>query len=307
VGELSVASSVYLALDPKEIRRRAELTRDRLTACDLCPHQCGVNRLRGEKGKCHGGTEAEVADYGPHFGEESVLVGRHGSGTIFFAHCNLRCVFCQNWEISWRGRGWPVTEEELADIMLELQARRCHNINLVTPTHYVPQILGALEVAIRKGLTLPLVYNCGGYEAVETLRLLDGVVDIYMPDFKYTRDEVARRLSGAPEYPKIVKAALKEMHRQVGDLVVGPDGVATRGLLVRHLVLPGDLAGTKEAMEFIARELSPHTFVNVMAQYYPARPEVHDYPPLDRRITPAEYAAALAAAKEAGLTRAGRW
>lgn len=296
----------YLRLGAEELDRRAALAAERLKACNLCPHHCGVNRLAGEKGKCRAGAEALVADYGPHFGEEAVLVGRYGSGTIFFAYCNLRCVFCQNCEISWGGQGYPVSARELAAIMLSLQERRCHNVNLVTPTHFVPQILAALALAARQGLTLPLVYNCGGYEALETLALLDGVVDIYMPDFKYTDAEPALRYSGAPGYPDCAKAALKEMHRQVGDLVIGPDGLAVRGLLVRHLVLPENLAGTRAAMEFLARELSSNTFVNIMDQYYPAH-RAWQYPPLGRRLTREEYAQALAAAKEAGLKRAGKW
>lgn len=296
----------YVRLGAEELDRRAAMTAERLRECNLCPHRCGVNRLMREKGRCRAGPEAIVADYGPHFGEEKVLVGRHGSGTIFFAYCNLACVFCQNCEISWGGQGYPVTAEELAAMMLALQERRCHNVNLVTPTHFVPQILAALALAVRKGLTIPLVYNCGGYEALETLALLDGVVDIYMPDFKYTSADPALRYSGAPGYPEYAKAALKEMHRQVGDLVVGEDGVAVRGLIIRHLVLPENLAGTREAMEFIARELSPDTFVNIMDQYYPAH-RAWKYPPLHRRLTPEEYAQALAAARKAGLRRAGRW
>ncbi|MCR4418814.1 MAG: radical SAM protein [Clostridia bacterium] len=279
---------------------------ERLRACNICPHACGVNRLAGETGKCRAGARAAVADYGPHFGEEAVLVGRHGSGTVFFGHCNLRCVFCQNWEISHGGAGRVVSEEELAGVLLDLQDMGCHNLNLVTPTHFVPQILGALAIGLERGLSLPLVYNCGGYEAVETLVLLDGVVDIYMPDFKYWNEEPAARYSGAPDYPERAREALKEMHRQVGDLVVGPDGLAVRGLLVRHLVLPDNLAGTEQILRFIAGELSRHTFVNIMAQYYPAH-KAGRYPPLDRRLTREEYAAALAAAREAGLTRAGRW
>lgn len=304
--ERTVPAPSYVQLGAEEVARRAAAAREKLRACNLCPHRCGVNRLAGEKGKCRAGAEALVASYGPHFGEEAVLVGRYGSGTIFFAYCNLRCVFCQNCELSWGGEGYPVDADELARIMLALQQKRCHNVNLVTPTHFVPQILAALARAIPQGLSLPLVYNCGGYEALETLALLEGIVDIYMPDFKYTAAEPARRYSGAPGYPEHVKAALKEMHRQVGDLVIDAEGLAVRGLLVRHLVLPANLAGTREAMEFIARELSPDTFVNLMAQYFPAH-EAWRHPPLDRRLTAQEYAEALAAARAAGLKRAGRW
>ncbi|MGB9920409.1 MAG: radical SAM protein [Moorellales bacterium] len=296
----------YAQIGTTELKRRAEEARRRLEACNLCPHNCRVNRLRGEKGRCRAGAEAVVSDYGPHFGEEEVLVGERGSGTIFFAFCNLRCVFCQNWELSWDGRGRTVSEEQLAAMMLELQRLGCHNLNLVTPTHFVPSILAALALARERGLTLPLVYNCGGYESPDTLRLLEGIVDIYLPDLKYFSEEPAAAYSGAPDYPRRVRAALKEMHRQVGELKIGPDGLAVRGLLVRHLVLPENLASTAEAMRFIARELSPRTFVNLMAQYYPAH-KARDYPPLHRRISREEFLAALDAAREAGLTRAGRW
>jgi len=270
----------------------------RLESCNLCPHRCGVNRRKGERGFCRAGWEVEIGGYGPHFGEEEPLVGIHGSGTIFFSHCNMACVYCQNYEISQGYQAEKVTLEELARIMLWLQQRGCHNINLVTPTHYVPQIVAALALAARQGLRIPLVYNCGGYELVETLQKLEGIVDIYMPDFKYADPDIALRLSKAPHYPRYAKEALKEMQRQVGDLVLDKRGIAVKGLIIRHLVLPGGLAGTEEVMEFIAREISPTAYVNVMAQYYPAY-EAYRYPPLNRRITREEYMEALEAARRA--------
>jgi len=273
-----------------------------LRACTLCPRQCGVDRLEDERGFCRIGARAVVASAGPHFGEESVLVGTHGSGTIFFAGCNLGCLFCQNYDISHLAAGEEVSREELVRRMLALQALGCHNINLVTPTHVVPQILQALALARREGMDLPVVYNCGGYESVDTLKLLQGIVDIYMPDFKYGDDQAGKRCSGVDDYFERACQALVEMHRQVGDLVVGPDGVARRGLLIRHLVLPGGLAGTERVMRFIAEEISPDSYVNIMAQY---RPEYRaaECPELDRRITAEEYAAAVAAAGRNGLKR----
>ncbi len=287
-----------------ELARRADELRERLRSCDLCPHECHVDRTAGELGRCRADANARVASFGPHFGEEAPLVGRGGSGTIFFTHCTLRCVYCQNWDISQRAEGEEVSDEELAETMLHLQGRGCENVNVVTPTHYLASILGALDVAARGGLTVPLVYNTSGYERVDILRLLDGVVDIYLPDIKYADAETARRLSAAPEYPRHAFAALAEMHRQVDELVLDERGVATRGLLVRHLVLPNNLAGTSEVMRFIAEELSPDTYVNVMGQY---RPEFRaaEHPEVARRPTAQELRAAREAAREAGLTRAG--
>jgi putative pyruvate formate lyase activating enzyme len=243
-----------------------------------------------------------VASYGPHFGEERPLVGVYGSGTIFLSFCNLRCVFCQNYDISHLGEGREVSVGELGEMMLSLRRQRCHNINFVTPTHQVAQILSALPCAIEGGLSVPLVYNCGGYEEPATLRLLDGIFDIYMPDFKYGDSETALRFSGAPHYVDTAKEALKEMHRQVGDLVVDERGIAVRGLLVRHLVLPGGLAGTRRVMEFIAREISPDTYVNIMDQYRPCY-KAYAYPPLNRRITVSEFEEAVAIAREEGIRR----
>jgi putative pyruvate formate lyase activating enzyme len=276
-----------------------------LEACTLCPRECGVNRLEDERGFCRIGDRAVVASAGPHFGEESVLVGTHGSGTIFFAGCNLGCLFCQNYDISHLAAGEEVNDEELLRQMLALQALGCHNINLVTPSHVVPQILRALAPARREGMDLPVVYNCGGYESVETLRLLQGIVDIYMPDVKYGDDQAAQRYSGVDDYFRRAGEALVEMHRQVGDLVTDAQGIARRGLLVRHLVLPEGLAGTGRVMRFIAEEISPDTYVNIMAQYRPAY-RAAEYPRLDRRITAREHTEAVEIAKRCGLKRLDR-
>ena len=247
---------------------RLALSEDLLKSCQLCPRNCRVNRLTGELGFCGIAAEAVVASAGPHFGEESVLVGRGGSGTIFLAGCNLKCVFCQNFDISHSDTGTKVTPEGLAELMLGLQSHGCENINFVTPTHVVVQIAEAIEIARRRKLRLPIVYNCGGYESVQTLKALEGLVDIYMPDFKFSDGKISERLCQAPDYPQICKAALKEMHRQLGDLKI-ENGLAARGLLVRHLVLPNGLAGSREVLSFLAKNISPHTFVNVMGQYRP--------------------------------------
>ena len=295
----------YLKLSKRELKKRAKKANKILEECRLCPRECEVNRLKGEKGFCKAGALPLVSSFGPHLGEEPPLVGTHGSGTIFLTWCNLCCVYCQNYTISHLGEGREISLEEFASQMLSLQRRGCHNINFVTPTHFVPQILAALEIAIEKGLKVPLVYNTGGYDQVETLKLVDRVFDIYMPDIKYSNPEIAKKYSsGASDYPKVIKKALKEMHRQVGDLVI-EDGIAQRGLLIRHLVLPNNLAGTKEAMHFIAQEISKDSYVNVMAQY---RPEyrAHEYPLLNRPPTAEEYRKALEMAKKEGLHRFAR-
>jgi putative pyruvate formate lyase activating enzyme len=300
-------SAAYLALAESdaaagcELDRRIQQARNLLSPCRLCPRNCGVDRLADERGFCHTGRWAVVSSYGLHFGEERPLVGRGGSGTIFFAGCNLGCVFCQNYDISHRARGQPVEPQQLANIMVSLQNTGCHNINFVTPTHVVPQILEALPHAIERGLRVPLVYNCGGYESGETLRLLDGVIDIYMPDAKYADGAVAERLSRAPDYPERMQEALVEMHRQVADLQLDQRGLAVRGLLVRHLVLPEDQAGTAEVMRLIA-SLSDQTYVNLMDQYRPCH-QAHRHPPLDRRITVEEYDQALRTTVDAGVSR----
>jgi putative pyruvate formate lyase activating enzyme len=295
--------AAYLELHHSgKLGERVDAALSLLESCSVCPRSCGVNRLAADVGKCHTPREAKVSSYGPHFGEEAPLVGRHGSGTIFFTNCNLRCLFCQNYSISQLGEGQKVSKQKLADIMLSLQAKGCHNINLVSPTHVVPQILEALELAVESGLHLPLVYNSGGYDPLETLRILDGIVDIYMPDMKYDDEETARELSGIENYPEINKSAVKEMHRQTGDLEVDEDGVAQRGLLVRHLVLPHGLAGTKGIVNFLGREISRNTYVNIMDQYRPCY-KAFQIPGLGRRISSAEFREALCLAREAGLSR----
>lgn len=292
----------YLALlRTGELRQRVQAASDRLGACDLCGRRCGVDRYR-ERGACHTGVQAVVSSFGPHFGEEDPLRGYRGSGTIFFAWCNLNCQYCQNYDISQLGHGDEAEPEEVASMMLRLQAQGCHNINLVSPTHVLAPVLAALLVAAEAGLRLPLVWNTGGYESLEALSLLDGIVDIYMPDMKYADAGVAQRYSRVADYPAVNQAAVKEMHRQVGDLVLDEQGIALRGLLVRHLVLPGGLAGTAEIARFLAEEISPDTYINVMDQYRPCF-RAYEHPPLDRPITAQEYQAAMEAARRAGLHR----
>lgn len=298
----------YLALHRKGIlRERVAAARQLLRICSVCPHACRVNRLAGELGTCRVGAKARVASFGPHFGEESPLVGQHGSGTIFFEGCNLRCIFCQNHDISHidrQGDASPqaVDEAGLAAIMLDLQAQGCHNINLVTPTHVVPQILAALPLAIEQGLHLPLVYNSSGYDHPQTLLLLDGIVDIYMPDCKFWTGQAAARYTNAADYPAVMQEALQEMHRQVGDLRIDQGGLAWRGLLVRHLVMPGLLAETRGVLEFLAREIGPATYVNIMDQYHPCHDAYSDGT-INRPLHQDEYASALAMAEEAGIRR----
>lgn len=300
----SISEPVYRdILSSGNLAQRVESGYEQLKACRICPRQCGVNRLDGKQGAiCHTGKLAQVASYGSHFGEERPLSGFSGSGTIFFSRCNLKCIFCQNYDISQLGYGREVSPEELATMMLELQDAGCHNINLVSPSHVVPQILAALLLAAQGGLKIPLVYNTGGYDALETLALLDGIVDIYMPDIKYADPMIGRRFSGVPDYPSINQQAVKEMHRQVGDLAVDRRGIAQRGLLVRHLVLPNGLAGTAAVVEFLAREISPNTYLNLMDQYRPAY-KADKEPELTRGISPQEYLQATELAREAGLDR----
>ena len=285
-----------------ELEQRVERARAILTDCQLCPRRCRVDRLSGETGMCRTASDAVISSYAPHFGEEAPLVGRNGSGTIFFTHCNLRCMFCQNYSISQLGQGRVATKGEIAKMMLALQERGCHNINLVTPTHVVPQILEALKIAAGLGLSIPIVYNCGGYESVETLKLLDGIVDTYMPDMKYSDERNARRFSGVKDYPAVNRAAVKEMHRQVGDLQIDERGVARRGLLIRHLVLPNGIAGTEGVVRFITEEISSNTYVNVMAQYYPAR-RAFKIPALSRPLRNEEFLEAVNIARGHGLER----
>jgi putative pyruvate formate lyase activating enzyme len=269
--------------------------------CQLCGHHCGANRSAGELGDCGLGTQTLVSSAGPHYGEEPELVGRFGSGTIFFAGCNLDCRFCQNWEISHRRQGEPVTIDNLVSMMLSLERRGCHNVNFVTSTPYTPSILEALKLARDRGLGVPAVYNCGGYESAEALKLCDGLIEIYMPDAKYSDEKIAKTFSGAKDYPEVNRAALKEMHRQVGDLeVIG--GVARRGLLVRHLVLPNYSENTRGVLEFIANEISPDTYVNIMDQYRSCYQAEH-LPGMDRRLSLREYAEAVETARQLGLKR----
>ena len=281
--------------------RTALLLRD-LRDCNLCPRNCHADRLSGDTGICKTGEFAMVSSYMPHFGEESPISGIRGSGTIFFTHCNLLCNFCQNFDISHEGKGQPVSARELADIMLNLQAIGCHNINFVTPTHVVAQILQALTLAVEDGLHIPLVYNSGGYDQVSTLKQLDGIIDIYMPDFKFWDDNIAKVCCQAPDYPELARKAVSEMHRQVGDLKLSSEGLAERGLLVRHLVMPGEIAGTQKVMEFLYHEISPETYVNIMPQYRPCG-HARDNPLLRRSIEMIEFREALQQATEAGITR----
>lgn len=271
-----------------------------MESCRLCPRKCGVNRLKGETGFCKAWLLPMISSFHAHFGEEPPISGRNGSGTIFFTHCSLRCAFCQNYPISQLGEGKEASIEELAGMMLKLQKEDCHNINFVTPTHYMPQILEAVFIAKKKGLSVPLVYNCGGYESLEALKILDGVIDIYMPDMKYSDNSQSKKYSSAPDYFEVSKKAVKEMHRQVGDLKV-VKGIAKKGLLIRHLVLPDGLAGSKKIFDFVVKELSPDTYVNIMAQYYPCH-LADRFPELLRRITHREYIDTLKLAKKKGLS-----
>jgi putative pyruvate formate lyase activating enzyme len=291
-------------LSSGELAQRAKKAVASLADCAMCARECHADRLHEAEPKsyCRTAREAWVSSWFAHHGEEDCLRGTRGSGTIFFSHCNLRCIFCQNYDISWLGEGRPVQADELADMMLQLQARGCHNVNFVTPSHVVAQILEAIDLAAQQGLRLPIVYNTGGYDSVESLRLLDGVVDIYMPDFKFWDPAVGRQMANAPDYVDVACHAIREMYRQVGDLVIGSNGLARRGLLVRHLVMPGGLAGTREVMRFLAHEISTDTYVNIMPQY---RPEgrTASHPEIDRTITMAEWREAIAAAREEGLER----
>jgi putative pyruvate formate lyase activating enzyme len=284
------------------LRKKIETADKILSFCKLCPRECGVDRLTGETGLCNTGEKAFVSSYNPHFGEEAPLVGTGGSGTIFFTHCNLLCLFCQNYDISHEGFGEEVTSEQLAEIMLHLQDIGCHNINFVTPSHVVPQILSAVSFAAENGLNVPLVYNTGGYDSVETLKLLEGVFDIYMPDFKFWSPEIAEAACKAKDYPEIARNALIEMHKQVGDLVLDEYGIAMRGLLIRHLVLPDGLAGTREIMKFIAKDISSNSYVNIMAQYRPCG-RAAEIEGLSARLKPVDFETAYQAAIEEGITR----
>ena len=284
------------------LQKKVAEAHSRLKSCMLCPRECGVDRLSGETGFCSTGKLSRVSSFSPHFGEEAPLVGNHGSGTIFFTHCNLLCLFCQNFDISHQGQGQEATADELAGIMLALQHQGCHNINFVSPSHVVPQILAAAAVAVENGLNVPLVFNTGGYDRVSTLKLLEGVFDIYMPDFKFWDSLVAEDSCRAADYPEVARKALIEMHRQVGDLQIDETGIARCGLLIRHLVLPGGLAGTREIMRFIAQNISTASYVNVMSQYRPCG-RAAEVKGLGMPLAPEDYREAVRAAKDEGITR----
>ncbi len=289
----------YLNLyESGELKERVEKALEMLLSCEVCPHNCGVNRMEGELGYCKTARRAVVSSYFPHLGEEFPIRGYRGSGTIFFSYCNMRCVYCQNYEVSHLGEGKEVSAQELADIMLRLQDLGCHNINLVSPSHVVPQILEALYLAVERGLRIPIVYNTSSFDSLKSLKLMDGVVDIYLADLKYLSREFGRKYSKVKDYPTHAKEAIREMYRQVGNLKVDHRGIAVRGLIVRHLVLPNDISTTRKVMEFL-RSIDENLAVNVMDQYFPFY-KAKDYPELARRITPAEYERALKEAQ--GLT-----
>jgi putative pyruvate formate lyase activating enzyme len=291
----------YVKLGKTELVKREKALWEILSSCEICARGCGANRLDGDKGVCSTTARIKVHSAGPHYGEEPELVGGGGSGTIFFSHCNLLCCFCQNWEINHRGDGSKTTERDLADMMLALQRRGCHNINLVTPSHVVPQIVKATRMAAASGLRLPLVYNTGGYDNVEVIKMLDGIVDIYLPDFKYQDGELAAHYSSdASDYPEVAAAVIREMHRQVGSVETDSNGIATRGLFIRHLVMPNNIAGTDRFVNWVVSELGPDTYVNLMAQYRPEH-RAFDYPKIDRRLTRDEWKEAIGWAVEAGL------
>ncbi len=293
----------YLSLlESGELEQRAAEGREILTQCTLCPRECGINRSTDERGECQSGSLTPVYNYMAHHGEEKPLRGTRGSGTIFFSGCNLHCLYCQNADISQKNYGTEVEAADLAEMMLDLQQQDCHNINLVSPTHVVPQIIEALAIAAKNGLRLPLVYNTGGYDKLETLQMLDGIVDIYMPDMKYSDEAVAWKYSGVKNYPAVNQAAVREMYRQVGDLLIDDKGIARRGLLIRHLVLPNGLSGSPTIISFIANEISLNTYLNIMDQY---RPEymAYEIPELNRRITREEFLQVKELAEKFGLTR----
>ncbi len=299
---MALQASYLHLLNSGKLEERVKQARESLSNCRICPHQCGVNRLEDERGFCRTGARAIVSGHGPHFGEEPPISGTRGSGTVFFSGCNMRCIYCQNYEVSQEMEGHEVTPEFLAFFLLALQEQGCHNINLVTPSHVVPQFLEGLLLAAREGLHLPVVYNSGGYDGITTLRLLDGIIDIYMPDIKYSDNRTGLELSGVKSYWTAAKNALLEMYRQVGNLQLDSNGVACKGLLIRHLVLPGGLSGTRKVMKFIATEISRDAVINIMDQYRPCG-RASEHPPLDRRLRPEEFKQAIEWAKQAGLTR----
>ncbi len=295
----------YLTAKSKSaLKEKAAILEENLSSCTLCPRRCGVNRLKGDVGYCKAPAELVISSVFAHYGEESPLVGVGGSGTIFLAHCNLKCIFCQNYEISMRGEGVRYSEQELAAAMILLQQKGCHNINFVTPTHYIPAILRGLSLAVEKGLSIPLVYNCSGYESLEVVKLLEGVVDIYMPDIKFLEQELSTRYCNAPDYPDVIREVVKEMHRQVGDLVLDARGIVQRGLLIRHLVMPSHAENTRIVLDFIRQELSRDAFVNIMAQYHPCF-QASRFEEISRRPTAKEHSDAVEYGRKIGLRRAG--
>lgn len=289
-------------LEAGEFEKRVEALFGKLASCEVCMRKCHVNRLEDSAGWCRIGRKAKVASATKHHGEEPPISGSRGSGTIFFSGCNLRCAYCQNYDISQEDVGRETDDETLAGYMLSLQADGAHNINFVSPSHVVPQAFRALLIAARKGLRIPVVYNSNGYDSVEVLRLLDGLVDIYMPDIKYADDKAARKYSSVSDYVSVSRAAIKEMQRQVGDLRMDEAGVAARGLLVRHLVLPEGLAGTESCLRFLVNEVSPDIFLSLMAQYHPCY-RADEFPEISRRVTPEEYKEAVSVAETLGIRR----
>lgn len=293
----------YLSLyESGDLRERVEKAKEISKRCVLCPRVCMANRYKGDIGECGVGRYALISAYGPHFGEERVLRGWRGSGTVFFAGCNMRCVYCQNYEISQYKEGYEVSPEELAWIFLRVQEMGCHNLNLVTPSHVIWQILEALYIAVQRGFKLPIVYNTSSYDSIQSLKLMEGIVDVYMPDIKYSDSKVAEKYSGVKNYWEVAKKALKEMHKQVGDLVINEQGLAVRGLLIRHLVLPNNVAGSKEVIKFIAEEVSKNSWVNIMDQYYPTY-RAFEYHEISRRITGKEYYEVVEFARKMGIHR----
>ncbi len=294
-------SSYLSLLENGELYSRVGILNQMLANCVLCPHQCQVNRLAGEKGFCKTLDNPIVSGSEPHFGEEEELVGYYGSGTIFFSSCNLKCVFCQNYEISHCGEGKEITPHELANLMLDLQDHGCHNINLVSPGHIIPQFVEAIYIAAKKGLTVPIVYNSNGYDLTDSLKLLSGIIDIYMPDIKFADDTTAEKYLNVKNYYTIAKEAVKEMYNQVGNLKTNESNIVYRGLLIRHLVMPQNLSGTKLIMKYISNELSKNTYVNIMSQYYPSY-KAYEYEEISKKISKEEFEYAIEAAKSVGLT-----
>jgi putative pyruvate formate lyase activating enzyme len=295
----------YLSLTEDQFQEKIEQGKRNLENCTVCPRKCGVNRLKDELGECRSGYQPIISSYFPHFGEEAPLVGQKGSGTIFIGGCNLQCLFCQNYETSHQLEGQPLSIPRFADMMLTLQENGCHNINIVTPSHIVPQLIEALYLAAKGGLSIPLVYNCGGYDSLESLGLLNGLVDIYMPDFKFFSDPLAQRYTAVSDYATVVKQAIKEMHQQVGDLII-EEGLAKKGLLVRHLVMPGMLQDSQRIFQFLASEISTDTYLNIMPQYRPAG-EARRHEEINRPLNYSEFLEALKMAKELGFTRLDKW